>query len=124
MKFQPDRPEGTNIIHAVTRTQVSVNGQPYMASVLVPGDAPLAAWTPESLSALTADHIAEILPYKPELVILGSGPSLRFAHPSVLRPLIEAGIGVETMDTPAACRTYNVLMSEGRKVLAALIIHE
>jgi uncharacterized protein len=124
MKFQPDRPEGTNIIHAVTRTQVSVNGQPYTTSVLVPGNAPLSAWAPENLTALTADHIAEILPFKPELVILGSGPSLRFAHPSVLRPLIEAGIGVETMDTPAACRTYNVLMSEGRKVLAALIIHE
>ncbi|MFZ5525404.1 MAG: Mth938-like domain-containing protein [Pseudomonadota bacterium] len=124
MKFQPDRPEGTNIIHAVTRTQVSVNGQPYTTSVLVPGNAPLSAWAPENLSALTADHIAEILPFRPELVILGSGPTLRFAHPSVLRPLIEAGIGVETMDTPAACRTYNVLMSEGRKVLAALIIHE
>ncbi len=123
MKFQPDRPEGTNIIHAVTRTQVSVNGQPYTTSVLVPGDAPLSLWGPENLAALTADHIAEILPFKPELVILGSGPALRFAHPSVLRPLIEAGIGVETMDTPAACRTYNVLMSEGRKVLAALIIH-
>jgi uncharacterized protein len=124
MKFQPDRPEGTNIIHAVTRTQVSVNGQPYTTSVLVPGDAPLAAWAPENLGSLTADHIAKILPFKPELVILGSGPTLRFAHPSVLRPLIEAGIGVETMDTPAACRTYNVLMSEGRKVLAALIIHD
>ena len=123
MKFQPDRPEGTNIIHAVTRTQVSVNGQPYTRSVLVPGDAPLALWEVADLTQLTANHIAEILPFKPELVILGSGPSLRFAHPSVLRPLIDAGIGVETMDTPAACRTYNVLMSEGRKVLAALIIH-
>ncbi|RRS05921.1 hypothetical protein EIP75_03425 [Aquabacterium soli] len=123
MKFQPDLPEGTNIIHAVTRTQVSVNGQPHTSSVLVPGHAPLTAWAPATMEELTANHIAEILPFKPELVILGSGPALRFAHPSVLRPLIDAGIGVETMDTPAACRTYNVLMSEGRKVLAALIIH-
>ncbi|HIV72776.1 MAG TPA: Mth938-like domain-containing protein [Candidatus Aquabacterium excrementipullorum] len=123
MKFQPDRPEGTNVIHAVTRTQVSVNGQAHTTSVLVPTDAALAPWAPVDLASLTADHIAEILPFKPELVILGSGPTLRFVHPSILRPLIDAGIGVETMDTPAACRTYNVLTSEGRKVLAALIIH-
>ena len=105
MKFQPDRPEGTNIIHAVTRTQVSVNGQPYTTSVLVPGDAPLSAWAPQSLASLTADHIAEILPFQPELVILGSGPTLRFAHPSVLRPLIDAG---QTLSTKLGSSETNI----------------
>jgi hypothetical protein len=57
-----------------------------------------------------------------ELVIFGSGSRIRFAAPAVLRPLIERGIGIETMDTAAACRTYNVLASEGRAVVAALLI--
>ena len=123
MKFQPDRPQGTNIIHAATRDAVSINGERYTRSVLVPGDAPLVPWEPATLADLKPEHLAPIVAMRPELVVLGSGPTLRFVHPSVLRPLINAGIGVETMDTPAACRTYNVLMSEGRRVLAALLIH-
>jgi uncharacterized protein len=124
MKFQPDRPEGPNVIHAATRSSVSINGQPFTTSVLVPSDAPMQAWSATSLATLTAEHMAEIVPMQPELVILGSGPSLRFAHPSVLSPLINARIGVETMDTVAACRTYNILVAEGRRVVAALLIHE
>ena len=58
---------------------------------------------------------------KPELVLFGSGTRLRFPHPSLVRPLIERRIGVETMDSAAACRTYNVLLGEGRAVIAALL---
>jgi uncharacterized protein len=123
MKFQPDIPEGMNIIHASSRTDVSVNGQVYTTSVVVPGDAPLEAWPAASVTDLTEAHFEQLVRFKPELVIFGSGPTLRFVHPSLQRPLIEAGIGIETMDTPAACRTYNILMSEGRRVLAALLIH-
>ena len=66
-----------------------------------------------------ADHFARIAALEPELVIFGSGARLRFPAPALLRPLIDAGIGVETMDTAAACRTYNVLLAEGRSVVAA-----
>ena len=124
MKFQPDRPEGPNVIHAATRTSVSINGDVHTRSVLVPSDAPLQAWPPQRLADLNADHVTMLVALRPEVVILGSGPTLRFAHPSVLRPLYEAGIGVETMDTPAACRTWNILVSEGRRALAALLIHD
>jgi uncharacterized protein len=58
---------------------------------------------------------------KPELVVFGSGPRIRFAKPALMRPLIDARIGIETMDSPAACRTYNVLLAEGRSVIAALL---
>lgn len=122
MKFQPDRPTGMNIIHAATRSAVSINGEVHDHSVLVPGDAPMQAWPPTSVDDLTEAHFNRILEFRPEVVVFGSGARLRFAHPKLMRGLIEAGIGVETMDTPAACRTYNVLMSEGRRVLAALII--
>jgi uncharacterized protein len=57
-----------------------------------------------------------------DIVLIGTGERLDFPQPSVLRPLIEAGIGFEVMDTPAACRTYNILMGEERKVAAALIV--
>ncbi|RZL09398.1 MAG: hypothetical protein EOP40_09995 [Rubrivivax sp.] len=123
MKFQPDIPEGMNIIHASSRTDVSVNGQVYTTSMVVPGDAPLEPWPAGSVADLTEAHFEQLVRFKPELVIFGSGPTLRFVHPSLQRPLIEAGIGIETMDTPAACRTYNILMAEGRRVLAALLIH-
>lgn len=123
MKFQPDIPDGMNIIHASSRTDVSVNGQVYTTSVVVPGDAPLEPWPAASVAELTEAHFEQLVRFKPELVIFGSGPTLRFVHPSLQRPLIEAGIGIETMDTPAACRTYNILMAEGRRVLAALLIH-
>lgn len=123
MKLHADQPDAANVIHAVTRQSVSINGQPHTSSVLVPSDAPLLPWPAASLADLTAEHFNLIVPYKPELVIFGSGPSLRFVHPSLMRALIDARIGVETMDTMAACRTYNILVSEGRRVLAALIIH-
>lgn len=123
MKLQADLPEGTNVIHACSRTDVSVNGQVHTSSIVVPGDAPLEAWPAANVAELTQEHFAQLVRFRPELVIFGSGPTLRFVHPSLLRPLIEAGIGMETMDTPAACRTYNILMSEGRRVLAALLIH-
>ena len=123
MKFQPDIPEGMNIIHASSRADVSVNGQVYTTSLVVPGDAPLEPWNAGTVADLTEAHFQQLVRFKPELVIFGSGPTLRFVHPSLQRPLIEAGIGIETMDTPAACRTYNILMAEGRRVLAALLIH-
>ena len=76
---------------------------------------------PPASSALTPEHFAQLAALKPELVIFGSGARLRFAAPALLRPLIDARIGVETMDTAAACRTYNVLLAEGRSVVAALL---
>ncbi|NDU89015.1 MAG: Xcc1710-like domain-containing protein [Ferrovum sp.] len=74
------------------------------------------------LELLEERHFAELLDYDPELVLLGSGTHFRFPDWSVTRPLLERGIGLEVMDTAAACRTYAVLSSEGRRVVAALII--
>ena len=74
------------------------------------------------MDQLTAEDFDAVLAMKPELVIFGSGPRLRFVSPALLRSLIERGIGVETMDTHAACRTYNVLVAEGRSAVAALLL--
>lgn len=123
MKLHADQPNAANVIHAVTRQSVSINGQAFTTSVLVPSDAPLQAWPAATVADLTAAHFEQILAFRPELVVFGSGPSMKFVHPSLMRSFMEARIGVETMDTMAACRTYNILVSEGRRVLAALIIH-
>jgi uncharacterized protein len=71
---------------------------------------------------LTAEHFAQLAELKPEVVLLGTGKTQRFIHPRLSRALTEAGIGVECMDTAAACRTYNFLMAEGRQVAAVLLI--
>ena len=122
MKFQPDRAEGVNVIHAYTRTSVSVNGQVHTRSILVPPTGELFDWPVGSLDALTEADFQPILDARPEVLILGTGPSLRFVKPALMRHLMAARIGVETMDTAAACRTYNILVGEGRQVMAALLI--
>ena len=70
---------------------------------------------------LSAEHFAQLAALGPEIVIFGSGARIRFVKPALLRPLIERRIGVETMDTAAACRTYNVLLAEGRPVVLAAL---
>jgi uncharacterized protein len=79
-------------------------------------------WSCERFEDLTEEHFSRLADSRPELVIFGSGTQLRFPPPAFLRGLMAARIGVETMDTIAACRTYNILAGEGRKVLAALLM--
>lgn len=122
MKLQADRAEGVNIINAHTADSVSVNGEVYKTSILVPPTGDMIPWGPVSLADLTEAHFEQIAQAGPELVVFGSGKTLRFAPPALLRPLMAARIGVETMDTAAACRTYNILVGEGRRVMAALLL--
>ncbi|MFZ5520759.1 MAG: Mth938-like domain-containing protein [Pseudomonadota bacterium] len=122
MKLQPDRADGVNFIQARTPGELVINGQSWSESILVPATGPVMAWPPTDTAALLAEHIEMIVAAAPELVILGTGLRLRFASPALLQPLMKRRIGVETMDTAAACRTYNVLVSEGRDVMAALML--
>ena len=122
MKLQPDSAEGVNLINRQESQRVWVAGRAHTHSVLVPWVGEVTAWPATALTGLTQAHFEQVLALRPELVILGSGPLLRFVPAQLLRPLIERRIGVETMDTPAACRTFNVLVSEGRAVVAALLL--
>lgn len=121
MKLQADRIEGQNAIARHGRDGVLVNGTEYRHSVIVPWTGRVAAWDAPSFDALGAAHFEALAAFDPELVIFGSGARLRFVKPALLKSLIARRIGVETMDTGAACRTYNVLLAEGRSVLAALL---
>jgi uncharacterized protein len=122
MKFQPDTTAGVNIITRQENARIWVGATAHGNSLLVPLRGAVLDWQAPELAALTPAHFERVLALKPEVVIFGSGAQLRFVSPALLRSLIEARIGVETMDTAAACRTYNVLASEGREVVAALLL--
>ena len=122
MKIQPDRAEGVNIITRHDASSIWVGQLGFSHSLLVPWQGEVQRWEPARVEELQPAHFEQALALRPELVIFGSGARHRFVHAPLLRCLIERGIGVETMDTAAACRTYNVLASEGRAVLAALLL--
>ncbi len=122
MKFQPDTLAGTNAITRFDGQRLWVGAEAHARSVLVPWTGAVQPWPPAAPGELTAEHFEQLLALKPELVIYGSGARLVFPPPALTRVLFERRIGLETMDTAAACRTYNVLASEGRSVVAALIL--
>jgi len=124
VKLQPDRIDSANVIGAHGPDGVTINGQVRRASVVVPAKGEVAEWPCRRLEDVRAEHFEQVARLAPEVVLFGSGARLRFAPAEALRPLIERGIGVETMDTGAACRTYNILVSEGRTVVAALLIED
>jgi uncharacterized protein len=122
MKFQPDTLDGVNVLSRHETNRVWVNGTVWQSSLVVPWRGQVRAWGPTNFDALTPEHFDALLDAQPEVVIFGSGARLRFPPPALMRGLITRRIGLETMDVGAACRTYNVLASEGRSVMAALLI--
>ncbi len=124
MKFQPDTNAGVNVITRHESHRLWVGATAFERSILVPLRGEVMEWPAASLGELTQDHFDRLAALRPEVVIFGSGSQLRFVAPGLLRTLMQARIGVETMDTAAACRTFNVLASEGREVLAALLLEK
>ena len=122
MKFQPDTIEGVNVITRHEAGRIAVGSTAYAHSVIVPWVGEVLDWRLRELDELTPEHVERLIALRPELVIFGSGSRMRFAPSTLLRPLVERRIGIESMDTAAACRTYNVLASERRSVVAALIV--
>lgn len=100
---------------------VTVNGTRYEHALIVTPDQVFTDWRP-SFETLEESHFSTLLALNPEVVLLGTGTKLRFPSPALYRHLVQARVGVECMDTPAACRTYNILMAEGRKVVAAILL--
>jgi uncharacterized protein len=120
MKFQPDL-SATFIINSYGPDWLAVNGERHQGSALVSSVMGLQNWPYEKVDLLTADAFEQIAQLDVEIVLFGSGDQLVFPRAALIKPLILKGIGVETMDTPAACRTFNVLAAEGRKVVAAIL---
>lgn len=122
MKLHLSRIEGVNRITGYGPGFIAVNGVRYERSLIVTAVAIETDWAVPDFERLDSTHVSRLVESGPNVVLLGTGTRSRFPHPSVLRPLIEARIGYEIMDTGAACRTYGVLTAEGRNVLAAFIL--
>lgn len=125
MKLQPDRLEVQSILgYGPGWVGLGKEGvaEKIAYSVIIGSRGEKLDWNCPRFEDLTATHFAQLADLRPELVIFGSGAKLRFPAPALMQSLMSQRIGLETMDTLAACRTYNILAGEGRHVLAALLI--
>ena len=122
MKLQLSRPAGDNFFTGYGNDYVVVNQQRYARSLIVTPQQIIEDKLAANFELLSATHFEFLLELKPQIVLLGTGATLRFPPPELTRGLTAARVGLEVMDTSAACRTYNVLTAEGRNVAAAILI--
>jgi len=122
LKLHADTPTALNTVTAYGSGFIEVNQVRYSCPVLVAPDRQVEVWNVTGFDALTPDDFAGLRERAPELVLLGTGARQRFPKPQLVKPLTDARIGCEAMTSQAACRTYNILMGEGRKVLAAILL--
>lgn len=121
MKLQPDKSDAQSLT-AHGPGWVAINNEKVEGSVVVGSRGERFEWNCTRFDELGPEHFAQLAELGAELIIFGSGTRIRFPQPAWLQPLMARRTGVETMDTPAACRTYNILAGEGRHVIAALLI--
>ena len=122
MKFHLEAATALNTFTGYGDGYVMVNNRRIEKSVIVLPERIIADWPATSFEALAPEHLAALAGLDREIILLGTGARQRFPRPELMRPLIQAGFGVEVMDVQAACRTYNILMAEERKVAAALLL--
>jgi len=121
MKFHLTTATG-NVFTGYGPGYVEINHDRHTGNLVVSADAIEEGWAPGGFDTLTSDMFAALLRFEPEIVVLGTGAAIRFPHPRLTAPLAAARVGIEMMDVHAACRTFNVLTAEGRRVVAALLI--
>ncbi len=121
MKLQPDK-SPVQTIRGYGPGWIAVDAEKFSTSLVISSRGERQVWDCSHYDQLTGVHFAPLAALRPELVIFGSGARLRFPRPEWLQALVAQGIGLETMDTAAACRTYNILAGEGRHVVAALLL--
>jgi len=122
VKLHRNEALGKNAITGYGEGYVMVNRVRHQRTLVVLPDRLVTDWAATTFGALNADHLAALLPLDAEIILLGTGATLRFPRAEIMAPLIRAGVGYEVMDVHAACRTYNILVSEERKVAAALLL--
>ncbi|MGV6817799.1 MAG: Mth938-like domain-containing protein [Thiotrichales bacterium] len=122
MKFTEEKLTSANLIHSYESDRVQIGETQYRQSIIVSRDRLLSPWPVRHVDDLKSTHIDEITADKPDLVIIGTGQEHRWPDMAVIYEIGARGIGCEVMSTGSACRTYNVVAGEGRRVTAALII--
>lgn len=123
MKFTLDSTsEGANVIRAYGPGRINVSDRIYTNSLILAPDRLLDDWPAQRFEDLTLENLQTALDMQPEILVIGTGATLQFPEARILASIQSRGIGLEVLDTAAACRTYNVLVSENRKVTAALLV--
>jgi len=122
LKLHADQPQNLNTVTGYGPGYVEINAIRHEHSLLVMPEGDIEPWPVNRFEDLQSAHFEALLDKSPEVVLLGTGGQLRFPHPRLTAALSRRHIGVDAMDLQAACRTYNILMAEGRKVAAVLLV--
>ena len=121
MKLHAQAPSSLNTVTGYGPDHIDVNRVRHAGALVLTPQGPVQPWEAGRLDQLEAGHFAAVLAQDPELVLIGTGPTQRFLPPALTLPLAQARIGFEVMDSAAACRTFNILVAEGRRVVAAFV---
>jgi uncharacterized protein len=121
MKFSEDAGRGHHRIDAYGQGRIVIDGRDFCTGLIVTPTRIVEGWGPQTPNGLSADHIAALVALDPQVIVIGTGARQVFPHPRVYAEALARGLGVEVMDTGAACRTYNILVGEGRRVAAGLL---
>ena len=121
MKFHLSTSTG-NVVTGLGPGWVRIGATEYRDNLVLTSETIFLGWAALGFDGLADSDFKVLLPHKPEVVLFGAGPTIRFPHPRLTSALTDARIGFEVMDTPAACRTFNILAAEGRSVVAALLL--
>ncbi len=122
MRFTIDTVSSLNFVRAYSASEVVVGERVVRSSLIVSANALILDWPPSSVAELNEEHLVPLFALGADVVLLGTGARQTFPAPRILAAAARAGVGLEVMDTPAACRTYNVLLQEERRVAAALML--
>ena len=121
MKFHLATTNG-NVVSGMGSGWVRIGATEYRDNLVLTPQTIATGWAASGFEGIKEADFEQLLSYKPEVVLFGTGAAIRFPHPRLTRALADAHVGVEVMDTPAACRTFNILAAEGRSVVAALLV--
>ncbi len=122
MKFNEESSTNSHIIQSYNDSEIIIDGKVFSSSFIISKNTLIESWPVADISQLESDHLKAILDMRPEVILIGTGQKLVFPSPQSYVSVINQGMGIEFMDSGAACRTYNVLVSEGRNVVTAIIL--
>ncbi len=121
MRFTKTDEDGSNLVQAYGPAGIRIGGRTYGGALILTPGRIITDWGPRDAAELGSDHLQALLDLDPELIVLGTGAVQVFPAASLYRVLTARRVGIEVMDTGAACRTYNFLLAEGRRVVAGLL---
>jgi uncharacterized protein len=124
LKLHAERIAHLNTVTAYGPGYIDVNGARHCGNLILLPDAPVQAWNVDGFESLRPEDFEALLSSRPEVILLGTGRRQRFAPPRLTAPVLRARVAVEAMDTRAACRTFNILVADGRRVAGAILQEE